>query len=251
MVLMPTLMFLLREIIYVHVCVNVHALFCEATVYILLSFFFFFFFFWLPQSRVPRPRIRSKLQLQQHWIPNPLCQAGIKPVSQHCRDGPLILSHHSGNCNVVLFVFAFFCCTCGVWNFPGQESNPHGTHHSCHLRHSCKCWIVNSLQHMGISNSQASCLLSRMKQEPWEMQLPPSTYLYYYYYYYYYCFLGPQSWHMEVRGRIQVQLPADTTGEATWDPSHICGLHYSSWQCRILNSLREGRDRTHNLMDSS
>ena len=53
MVLMPTLMFLLREIIYVHVCVNVHALFCEATVYILLSFFFFFFFSGCPRAVFP------------------------------------------------------------------------------------------------------------------------------------------------------------------------------------------------------
>ena len=32
------------------------------------------------------------------------------------------------------------------------------------------------------------------------------------------------------------------------DPSHVCDLHHSPWQCRILNPLREARDRTCNLM---
>ena len=49
----------------------------------------------------------------------------------------------------------------------------------------------------------------------------------------------------------QLQLLACATATATSDPSHICDLHPSSWQCRILNPLREARDRTHNLMDPS
>uniref|UniRef100_A0A8D1ELI1 Transmembrane protein 182 n=1 Tax=Sus scrofa TaxID=9823 RepID=A0A8D1ELI1_PIG len=35
---------------------------------------------------------------------------------------------------------------------------------------------------------------------------------------------------------------------ATQDPSLVCNLHHSSWQCRILNPLSQARDRTHNLM---
>ena len=35
----------------------------------------------------------------------------------------------------------------------------------------------------------------------------------------------------------ELQLPAYTTATATQDPSHICILHHSSWQCRILNPL--------------
>ena len=31
------------------------------------------------------------------------------------------------------------------------------------------------------------------------------------------------------------------------DPSHICGLHHSSWQCWILNLLSEARDWSHVL----
>ena len=30
--------------------------------------------------------------------------------------------------------------------------------------------------------------------------------------------------------------------------SHICDLHHSLQQCRILNSLSEARDQTHNFM---
>ena len=32
------------------------------------------------------------------------------------------------------------------------------------------------------------------------------------------------------------------------DPSHICGLHYRSWQHQILNPLSQAWDRTCNLM---
>ena len=49
----------------------------------------------------------------------------------------------------------------------------------------------------------------------------------------------------------ELQLPAYATAIATWDLSRICDLHHSSWQCQILNSLREARDRTHVLMDTS
>ena len=37
---------------------------------------------------------------------------------------------------------------------------------------------------------------------------------------------------------------------ATADPSHICNLHCSSWQCWILNTLNEVRDQTCVLMDT-
>ena len=39
-----------------------------------------------------------------------------------------------------------------------------------------------------------------------------------------------------------------TRATATPVPSHICNLHHSSQQCRILNLLSEARDRTRNLM---
>jgi len=50
---------------------------------------------------------------------------------------------------------------------------------------------------------------------------------------------------------LELQLPAYTTATAMQDPSHICDLHCSSQQCRILNPLNEARDPTCVLMDNS
>ena len=47
----------------------------------------------------------------------------------------------------------------------------------------------------------------------------------------------------QARGRIGAA--------AMQDPSHICNLHHSLWQCWILNPLTEAGDRTHILMDNS
>ena len=47
----------------------------------------------------------------------------------------------------------------------------------------------------------------------------------------------------------ELQLPAYTT--ATRDPSHVCDLHHSSRQRRILNPLNEARDWTCILMGTS
>ena len=67
-------------------------------------------------------------------------------------------------------------------------------------------------------------------------------------------FLGSHSWHMEVP-RLGVesepQLLAYTTATATWDPSRICDLHHSPWQCRIPNPLSKARNRICVLMDAS
>ena len=57
---------------------------------------------------------------------------------------------------------------------------------------------------------------------------------------------------MEVPGlgfESELQLPAYIT--ATADQSHVCDLHCSLWQRRILNPLREARDPTHILMDTN
>ena len=51
--------------------------------------------------------------------------------------------------------------------------------------------------------------------------------------------------HMEVLRlgvESDLQLLAYTTATATWDPSHVCSLHHSSQQHRILNPLGEARD---------
>ena len=51
-------------------------------------------------------------------------------------------------------------------------------------------------------------------------------------------FLGLHLWHMEVLRlgvESELQPQAYTTAIATPDPSHVCDLHHSSRQCRILN----------------
>ena len=51
--------------------------------------------------------------------------------------------------------------------------------------------------------------------------------------------------------RGQIEAAAEAYATATPDPSHICNLHHSSWQCRILNPLSEARDWTCVLLDTS
>ena len=67
-------------------------------------------------------------------------------------------------------------------------------------------------------------------------------------------FLGVYPRHMEVPRsgvELELQLPAYARATATPDPSHVCDLHHSSWQCWILNPLSETRNRTCVLMDTS
>ena len=63
-------------------------------------------------------------------------------------------------------------------------------------------------------------------------------------------FLRPHLRHMKVSRlgvELELQLVAYTTAIAMPDPSCICDLHCSLWQCQILNPLREARDQTHIL----
>ena len=65
-------------------------------------------------------------------------------------------------------------------------------------------------------------------------------------------FLGPHLQHMEVaRLGVELELQLPTTATATQDPSHVCDLHHSSQQGRILNPLSEAGDQTQVLMDTS
>lgn len=66
-------------------------------------------------------------------------------------------------------------------------------------------------------------------------------------------FSGPHLWHVHVPGigvASEPQLQVYTTVPATQDPSHICHLHHSSWQCQFLNPLSEARGGTHILTDT-
>jgi len=42
--------------------------------------------------------------------------------------------------------------------------------------------------------------------------------------------------------KLELQLPAYTTGAATQDLSHVCNLLHRSQQHQILNPLNEARD---------
>ena len=57
-------------------------------------------------------------------------------------------------------------------------------------------------------------------------------------------FLRLHPWHMEVpRLGVELELQlAYATATATRDLSHVCNLHHSSWQRRILNLLSKARD---------
>ena len=54
----------------------------------------------------------------------------------------------------------------------------------------------------------------------------------------------------QARVRLELQLPASTS-TATPDPSHVCDLHHSLCQRRILTPLSKTGDRTLNLMAPS
>ena len=76
----------------------------------------------------------------------------------------------------------------------------------------------------------------------------------FFFFFFFFCFLGPHLWHVEVPRlgvESELQLPANTAATATWDLSRVCDLHHSSQQCRIPNPLREARNWTHFLMDTS
>ena len=54
-----------------------------------------------------------------------------------------------------------------------------------------------------------------------------------------------------LRVELKLQLPAYATATATHNPSRVCNLCRSLWQCRILNPLSEAGDRARVLMDTS
>ena len=76
----------------------------------------------------------------------------------------------------------------------------------------------------------------------------------YYYYFFFFRATPAACGSSRVRGlgvESKLQIPAYATATATQDPSHICDLCHSLWQCWILNSLREARNQTCIPMDTS
>ena len=52
----------------------------------------------------------------------------------------------------------------------------------------------------------------------------------------------------QARGLIGTTAAGLHHSQAAQDPSHVCDLHHSLWQCWIHNPLSEARNWTHNLM---
>ena len=174
----------------------------------------------------------------------------------------------------LIFVFVF-CHTRGLYKFLGQGLGPSC---SCGLRHSYG--KARSLTHYtgpGIKPAPQQWLkpLRRQHGIPRQWGLPrvsiyiiwPSAchlwrnvysgllpYLFIYLFIVFSGLLGPHPRHMEVPGlgvQSELLLPAYTTATATPDPSHVCDLHHSSWQCRILNTLSKASNQTYVFMDAS
>ena len=83
-----------------------------------------------------------------------------------------------------------------------------------------------------------------------QMSIPSSIDIYIYIFF----FLGPHPRHMEIPRlgvKLELQLLVCVIATAVRDPSHICDLHHSLWQRRILNPLSEARDWTHILLYTS
>ena len=118
-----------------------------------------------------------------------------------------------------LFIFKNF------WLHPQHESN---SHHSSNL--SCCNDNAGSFSH----------------QATRELLV-----LFLFFILFYFVFSGPHLRHMEcprLGVQLGLQLPAYARTTVTPDPSHVCNLHHSSQQCRILNPMSEARDPTCNLM---
>ena len=69
----------------------------------------------------------------------------------------------------------------------------------------------------------------------------------------FFVFLGMHLGHRGFQSRGRIRAVATGLYQATAMPnlSRVCSIHYSSWQCQILNPLSKARDWTHVLMDAS
>ena len=65
----------------------------------------------------------------------------------------------------------------------------------------------------------------------------------------FFAFQGHMAYEIsQPRGPIRATVPSLCHSHSK-HLSHICDLHHSSWQCRILNPLCKARDQTHIPMD--
>ena len=82
--------------------------------------------------------------------------------------------------------------------------------------------------------------------------LPPFLFFLFFFFFFRLFRAAPKAYgRSQARSSITVELIAYTRATAMPDPSLICDLHHSLWQRWILNPLREARDRTYILLDTS
>ena len=55
----------------------------------------------------------------------------------------------------------------------------------------------------------------------------------------------------QARGWIGAIAAGPCHSHSHTGPSHVCNLHHSSWQCRVLNPLNKARDQACNFMVTS
>ena len=70
-------------------------------------------------------------------------------------------------------------------------------------------------------------------------------------FFFFFWFLGPHMEGPRLRVESELQLSVTATATATPDLSQVCNLHHSSLQHWIPNPLREARDQTCILVDTS
>ena len=80
----------------------------------------------------------------------------------------------------------------------------------------------------------------------------------FFFFFFFFCFLGPHPWHMLwATGKYNAPSAYGIAQARGWiraaaaGHSHVCNLHHSSWQCRILNPWITVRNQTFILMDTS
>ena len=128
--------------------------------------------------------------------------------------------------SLLLFIyFSLYSCIHSIWKF---LSHSYGNTRFCNPLHQAR------------DRTQASAAIQAAAVR--------------FFFFNFFSLLAPHLRHMEVPNlgvKLELQLPVYTTATATQDPSHICDLHHSSWQCWIPDPLSKARDRTCILMDLS
>ena len=99
-------------------------------------------------------------------------------------------------------------------------------------------WSINYF--ISLSSTSISCLINCISVylTPEKIRIFMSLFYFILFYLILFCFLGPHPQHREdprLGFESELQLPVYTIATAMQDPSRVCDLYHSSWQCGILN----------------